>query len=116
MKNKTIFAALLPFCFTIGLAISADPSGNWAGNADSPNGPVEIAYTFKVDGQKLTGSVTGPQGTVDLQNGTYKDSVLAFDIITMRGALHQAGKYYGDSIALDFTVRDKPIHMKLLKK
>ena len=117
MKNKTIFTTVLLFCFTVCFAMTTGLNGKWTGNAESPNGSVEISYNFNVDGQTLTGSVQGPQGTVDLMNGTYKDSILAFDIMVggSRGILHQSGKYYGDSIVLDFTIRSGPVRMKLLK-
>ena len=32
-----------------------------------------------------------------------------------KSAPPEPGKYYGDSVALDFTVRSGPIHLKLLK-
>jgi len=115
MKNKFIFTGILVFCFTLCFAMTTDPTGKWTGVADSQNGPMQVTYTFKIDGQKLTGSVEGPEGALDLENGTYKDSVLSFDIMIMGKALHQAGKYYGDSVALDFTIRSGPIHLKLLK-
>ena len=95
--------------------MTVDPTGRWTGVANSPNGSMEVTYTFKIDGQKLTGSIEGPEGSLDLQNGTYKDSLLSFDIMIMEKPLHQAGKYYGDSIVLDFNVRSGPIHLKLLK-
>jgi hypothetical protein len=33
----------------------------------------------------------------------------------MGKALHQTGKYYGDSVVLDFTVKSGSKHLKLLK-
>ena len=115
MKNKLISTALLLFCFTVCFAMTTDPTGKWTGVAEFQNGPANVTYTFKIDGQKLTGSVEGPEGSLDLQNGTYKDSVLSFDLMIMEKALHQTGKYYGDSVVIDFTVRRGPIHLKLLK-
>src|ERR1700722_13661785 len=102
MKNNSFYATLLPFCLTICSAIGGDPSGKWKGTDNSPNGSMVLLYTFKIEGQKLTGSVEGPDAALDLENGTYKDSVLAFDLVIMGKTLHQAGKYYGDSVVLDF--------------
>lgn len=115
MKNKHFYTALLPFCLTVWTGTGGDPSGKWKGTDNSPNGAMDLMYTFKIDGQKLTGSVEGPNATLDLENGTYKDSVLSFDLTIMGKALHQTGKYYGDSVVLDFTVRSGPKHLKLLK-
>ncbi len=115
MKNKFAFTALLLFCFTVCFAMTADPTGKWTGVADSATGSMEVTYTFKVEGQKLTGSIEGPEGSLDLENGSYKDSVLSFDLPINGRLLHQVGKYYGDSVTIDFTARIGPIHIKLLK-
>jgi hypothetical protein len=115
MKNIIIYAALLPFCLTISSTTAGDPGGRWKGTDNSPNGSMDLMYTFKIDGQKLSGSVEGPNAALDLENGSYKDSVLSFDLVIMGKPLHQTGKYYGDSVVLDFTVRSGPKHLKLLK-
>ena len=60
---RRIFA-LLPFFLAL-LAVSAwaaDITGTWIGSMSTGNGDFSLTYTFKQDGDKFTGTVTGPQG------------------------------------------------------
>ena len=52
--------ALLALVMTIGLtatAFAADVTGKWVGNVETPNGPLELTYDLKADGETLTGTV-----------------------------------------------------------
>jgi hypothetical protein len=88
--------------------------GKWSAPVEAHGTKATLYYTFAVDGQKLTGDLQGPQGTVMLQNGTFKDSVFSFDI-EGRSLLHQSGRFYGDSVTIDMKVRDESYHL-LLKR
>ena len=47
--------ALLAVVMTIGLAASAlaaDVTGKWVGNVETPNGPLELTYEFKAEGEE----------------------------------------------------------------
>lgn len=60
-------------------AFSADIDGNWTGSLDTPNGPVEIKFVFKAEGEKLTGSSTGPDGSVVMfRDGKIMGATLSF--------------------------------------
>jgi hypothetical protein len=43
-------------------AWAADITGNWVGSISGGGGDFSLTYTFKQDGAKFTGTVTGPQG------------------------------------------------------
>ena len=64
MKFKALAITLL---LAAAPAFAAGVDGNWAGSIDSPNGAIEIKFSFKADGEKLTGNTTGaitfPGGT-----------------------------------------------------
>ena len=50
-------------------AQAADVSGKWSGDVPGRGGDTTPAtFTFKVDGEKLTGSMTGPQGELGGQS------------------------------------------------
>ncbi len=51
--------ALLAFVMTVGMAtvaLAADVTGKWVGSVDTPNGPIELTYELKADGETLTGT------------------------------------------------------------
>ena len=67
MKSGSTCFLLLLFASLVG---AADISGKWAGDVPGRGGDTTPAtFTFKVDGDKLTGSMTGPQGEMPLQDG-----------------------------------------------
>ncbi len=43
-------------------ALAADISGTWSGNMQMGDNPLPLTFTFKQDGENLTGTVTTPQG------------------------------------------------------
>jgi len=46
----------------MGAALAADISGNWSGVMQTGGDPYPLAFVFKVEGAKLTGTVVGPEG------------------------------------------------------
>jgi hypothetical protein len=60
MKKLLILSAVL-LVFTV-VAIAADVTGKWAGQAPGRNGTSEITFNLKADGSKLTGTVLGGGG------------------------------------------------------
>ena len=48
--------------------MSAD--GSWKVTINSPMGAQEATLTLKTDGDSLSGSLDGPQGTQDFEGGT----------------------------------------------
>ena len=60
-RNFAPLLILLAVLTTAAWAI--DITGTWAGAISTPNGDFSLSYTFKQDGDKFTGTVTGPDGT-----------------------------------------------------
>ena len=59
------FILTVLFVFVAGMAFAAGIDGNWEGEmAGGPGGgaPMKINYTFKADGNKLTGNTKGMDG------------------------------------------------------
>jgi len=62
-------------------AFAADVDGKWKGSLDTPNGPVEVNFTFKADGPKLTGTTLGPDGKeLALKNGKVEGDKISFTL------------------------------------
>src|SRR5687768_5865812 len=88
-------------------AQGADAAGTWDVTFTTPNGPMSVSLTLKKDGEKLTGSIAGPQGEVAVQ-GTQKDKavVVNFSVQTPNGpfAIAMNGSQDGEAISgtMDF--------------
>lgn len=61
-------------------AFAADVDGKWTGSIDTPNGPVEINYTFKADGTTLTGSTATPGGDIPIKDGKINGTKVSFSL------------------------------------
>jgi hypothetical protein len=71
----------LGFLLAASPAFAADVDGTWKGSLDSPNGAVEITYVLKADGAKLTGTTSGPDGSVlPIKDGKVDGNKIAFAV------------------------------------
>jgi len=81
MTRRIIFVTAIIcaiFCFA---ALAADISGNWSGNMQMGDQSFPLTYAFKQDGEKLTGTVTGPQGNpLPLNDGKIAGDKLSFSV------------------------------------
>lgn len=62
-------------------AFAGGVDGKWSGSIDTPNGPVQVSFLFKTDGQNVTGSSTGPDGnSVMLKNVKVEGDKISFSL------------------------------------
>ena len=116
MKKKFWLTGFLALSVAVCFAAFAELTGNWTGDLATPNGTFTLTYHFKVDGEKLNGTVDGPGGSVNIDSGTFKNNILKFSVTTPQGdVLPSTGKYYGDSTTIDFPVQGEKMHIKLLR-
>jgi hypothetical protein len=95
-------------------ALAADVSGTWTAEFDTQIGIQKYVYTFKVDGEKLTGEAVaermGEKATVALQAGTVKGDQIAFteplDFQGQQVAITYTGTIVGDEIKFSRKVGD----------
>jgi hypothetical protein len=77
MKTMIRMGCFLGLLLT--LAMAADISGKWTGDMPGRGGDTALTtFTFKVDGEKLTGSVAGAQGDMPIQEGKVAGSQISF--------------------------------------
>ena len=76
---------ILAFALVLGTAVAAlaaDVTGTWTAEFDTQIGVQKYVFTFKVDGEKLTGEAAaermGEKSTVTLTGGTVKGDQIAF--------------------------------------
>ena len=85
-------------------AFAADVSGKWKAEVPGRGGQTrETTFTFKADGDKLTGSMTGFQGQeIPISEGKVSGDTISFVISMERGGntftRNYTGKVAGDQI------------------
>jgi hypothetical protein len=76
---KYIFSFLFLFaCYT---ALAQNPiDGNWKGTRETPNGTFEVNYTFKVEGNVVTGTWKTQFGEAKLEDGKIEGKKFSYTI------------------------------------
>jgi hypothetical protein len=100
--------------------MAADIDGNWKGGIDSPNGQVEMKFTFKMEKDKLTGSMTGPDGNaLPIANGKLAGNQVSFSVSLDFGGnptvITYTGELVKDKLNLQMSFLDMPIAIVLSK-
>jgi hypothetical protein len=102
MKSLWILA-LMAVCSLAALA--ADASGTWKASLETPNGTMENTFTLKVDGDKLTGTVTmGQMGEAPISEGKVDGDNVSFAVVRdfngNQFRINYKGKVSGDEMKL----------------
>ena len=104
MRNLMLALALV--AGLAATAAAADVTGTWTAEFDTQIGVQKYVFTFKVQGETLTGEAAaermGEKSTVSLQAGTVKGDQIAFtEPLDFQGqtiAITYAGTIAGDEI------------------
>jgi hypothetical protein len=118
MKRKVLIVLALVCSALIGLAaIFADANGKWTGTFNGPDGnPIDVTYTIKVDGDKVTGDATAQGVTLKLDSGKITGDEFKFSITNPEGVnIPHIGKYIaqGDSISMNVDYQGFKMHSTL---
>jgi hypothetical protein len=102
MKTRIAF---LFFCLVMTLTVvrAADINGKWTAQVPGRQGNTqETTFTLKVEGDKLTGSVSGRQGETPITDGKVSGDEISFTVTRERqgNTIKQIfkGKVAGDEI------------------
>ena len=77
-------------------AFAADVDGKWSGTISTPNGDFQQAFTFKADGAKLTGSMTGMNGMeFAIKDGKLDGDNISFSVTLDFGGMPFTLNYKG---------------------
>jgi hypothetical protein len=101
MKNRlaTQWLAAAVVCMVLGgwaatARAADDPSGTWKWSTTFNNQTRERSLTLKYEDGKLTGTVPGRNNTTTpIENGSFKDGVVKFEITRTRGDNKFTSKY-----------------------
>lgn len=104
-----LFSAICALTLLLGATVYAqgNVSGSWELSINGPEGVINANADLKQDGEKLTGTITAPQGSAEM-TGTMKGKalMLTFSMQGPQGPLEIKvnGEVEGDSIKgiLDF--------------
>ncbi|HEY5371102.1 MAG TPA: hypothetical protein VIJ75_19130 [Hanamia sp.] len=92
---KYLITALLLFGFMVSNAQNAI-DGNWKGTRESPNGTMEFTYTFKVQGDVLTGTMKSQFGEVPLEKGKVDGKKFSYSISFNGNSIDFTGELVSD--------------------
>lgn len=86
MTKKLILIFSIMLLTSIGV-LAADVSGKWQAQVRGRNGQTRDAtFTFKVDGDKLTGTMSGGQaGDIAIADGKVSGNTVSFTVTRERG-------------------------------
>jgi hypothetical protein len=89
-------------------AFAADIDGKWRSEFTTPDGQTRTTnFTFKADGDKLTGTASGRQGDTAITEGKISGDEISFIVVrNFRGEerkIQYKGKLSGDEIKLTVT-------------
>ncbi|GAA3981017.1 hypothetical protein [Mucilaginibacter dorajii] len=117
MKTKILATTLLTCCFLACFAAIVDFSGKWSGILTMENGDqYPLTYNFKIEGDKLTGTVLTPKGELPVDDGKITGDKFTFTVTLGDMEIPHSGKFYGDSIGVDIAANGAKVHTKLLRK
>jgi hypothetical protein len=99
-------------CAAVCLAAAGDFAGKWRAEFTTPDGTVRVnTFTFKVDGDKVTGTVAGGQDEAPIKDVKLAEDTIAFTSERQWGVFHYKGKISGDEIRFTVQVNDNNMEM-----
>jgi hypothetical protein len=86
-------------------ASAADIDGKWKAEFNTPDGQTRTTtFTFKADGDKLTGTVSGRQADTPISEGKINGDEISFAVVRNMGGeerkMQYKGKIAGDELKL----------------
>jgi hypothetical protein len=108
---KSVLALSLCLLFAAGALVAADIGGKWKGQFQGGDSAREIAFEFKVNGEALTGAVSGLRDkTLEIKDGKVQGDAVSFWVMSeWQGEpvkLVCKGKISGDQIQFTMGTED----------
>jgi hypothetical protein len=81
MKKRIAFLSVCFMFAALTLAWAADVNGKWTAQVPGRDGQTrELTFTFKAEGEKLTGSMSGQQGDSEITDGKISGDQISFTV------------------------------------
>jgi hypothetical protein len=95
MKRLLVAPIVLAIVAMAGIARAEDPSGTWKWTMTAGNNTREVTLKLKLDGDKLTGTISGRNNDTEISDGTFKDGDISFNVVRERNGNKMTTKYTG---------------------
>ena len=97
-------------------AFAADVNGKWKASFQTPDGTTrESTFTFKAEGDKLTGSTSGRGGETPISDGKVSGDSISFSVVRNFNGNEMKftykGKVSGDEIKLNVEAGERSFEM-----
>ncbi len=110
--TKRICSLALLTCALAILAAAADVNGKWRAEFTTPDGTPRVnTFNFKVDGDKVTGTVQGTQDETPIKDGKLSGAMISFTAERPFGAFAYKGTISGDEIKFTVQFNDNSFQM-----
>jgi hypothetical protein len=110
MKLRSVVLLIMSIAGLAASAFAAGIDGQWTATFDTQIGEQHYTYTFKADGEKLTGLAKNDHGTTEITEGTIKGDAVSFvEKLEFNGnplVITYTGKISGDEIKFTRKVGD----------
>ena len=127
MKLSRILASFFAMTLLTVAAFAADPTGTWNWTVQSPNGEIHTTLKLELKDSKLAGAYSNQFGDTTIKNASFKDDVIAFEVVrnlngsdfvvkyhgklegdTIKGTLEAPNPGGGESMKLDWNAKRAP--------
>lgn len=114
MRRSSLISGFLAavVCAALCAAAPADLAGKWRAEFTTPDGTQRVnTFTFKVEGDKVTGTVAGSQDEAPLKDVKLSGDTISFTAERQWGVFSYKGKISGDEIQFSVQVNDNSYQM-----
>ncbi len=115
MTRRMLVFPLLLGVFVL-VASAADVAGKWTAEVAAQEGQArQVTFNFRVEGDKLTGTMSGPGGELEILDGKISGDEISFAVSTKKGdqetKVLYRGKIEGNEIKLSSEADGKPLEL-----
>lgn len=114
MNRKTLFVSACLVMAMATLTLAADVTGKWMAQVPGRQGAtVETTFNLKVEGDKLTGTMSSPQGDVAIGEGKVSGDDISFSVTREFNGnsfkIIYKGKVAGEEIKFTRTIEGRDV-------
>jgi hypothetical protein len=111
-SHRVVLSVVLLIAFAAASSVAGDATGKWVAEFTSPDGQTrQSTFNFKVEGDVLTGTVSGRSGDATIEEGLVDGDSISFSVTRNWGQgdvkFHYAGTVQDDEIQMTVTIEGR---------